>query len=137
MEDITDMQKPEDVEDMDNIKNKVDSMAMEDEGGKDNREMTLHQPNSKVCSSIPIETKHHQLMDDMKATQFWQQVIQKQHDTHVKLPSGLVNELKKKNTYVEYMEEEWNEVLTHQDTTTPKPQQKQPQQQPTLLPADR
>ena len=57
----------------------------------------------------------------MKVAQFWQQVIQKQQDINVKFHSGLINELKKKNTYVEYTEEEWNEVLTHQDTTTPKP----------------
>eukprot|EP00957_Ditylum_brightwellii_P129548 9881456-Ditylum_brightwellii.AAC.1 len=109
MEDITDTQKPEDVEEMDDIDNKVDLMAMEDEGGKDNTEMILPQPNSKVHSSIPIDTKQHQLMDDIKAAQFWQQVIQKQQDTNVKLPSGLINESKKKNTYVEYTEEEWNE----------------------------
>eukprot|EP00957_Ditylum_brightwellii_P019547 1474699-Ditylum_brightwellii.AAC.1 len=109
MEDITDMQKPEDVEEMDNIKDEVDLMATEDEGGKDNREMILPQPKSKVRLSIPIDTKQHQLMDDMKAAQFWQQVIQKQQDTNVKLPSGLINKSKKKNTYVEYTEEEWNE----------------------------
>eukprot|EP00957_Ditylum_brightwellii_P117966 8997946-Ditylum_brightwellii.AAC.1 len=109
MEDITDMQKPEDVEELDDIDTEVDLMAMEDKGGKDNREMILPQPNSKVRSSIPIDTKQHQLMDDIKATQYWQQDIQKQQDTNVKLPSGLINELKKKNTYVEYTEEEWTE----------------------------
>eukprot|EP00957_Ditylum_brightwellii_P141812 10804868-Ditylum_brightwellii.AAC.1 len=62
MEVITNMQKPEDVEEIDNnIKDK---------------------PNSKVCSSIPIDTNQHQLMNDMKAAQFWEQVIQKQQDTN-------------------------------------------------------
>eukprot|EP00957_Ditylum_brightwellii_P060170 4570159-Ditylum_brightwellii.AAC.1 len=105
----------------------IESLAMDDDGWEDTWEQPppISHMNPKTQFLVPVHTRAEELREMITADQFWRQVInnqtEKEKPTKQPYPDLLTHESNGEPPFIEYTENEWNKVLTHQQLNPTSP----------------